>query len=316
MKNLHDVKVGFYGTPEFSLKFLEDLYKNGVQISFVVSQPPRKSGRGKKEKLSPVHQWAKNNKIKVYTPSNSNDQKFLEEVSKHDVDINVVVAYGNILTRTLINLPKKLSINVHASLLPRWRGAAPVQRAILSDDKITGVCIMKVDEKLDAGPIIMKKSFEITSNDNLEAIYNKMLLHGKKLLKNTIIDILNENISYTFQCEDKATYAKKLNKEEFKIIWSDEANLINLKIRAFSPYPGAWTTFKNSISRVKILKASLIQEDEIIKKHYQVGDITEDFQVKCGKDFLKIEILQKEGKKPMNVKEFLNGNKIQLFSFS
>ncbi len=316
MKKFHDVKIGFYGTPEFSLKFLVDLYQSGVQISFVVSQPPRKSGRGKKEKPSPVHEWAKKNKIKVYIPSSSKDPKFLKEISKHKVDINVVVAYGNILTKQLISLPKKLSINVHASLLPRWRGAAPMQRAILSDDKITGVCIMRVDEKLDAGPIIMKKSFNINCTDNLEVIYNKTLFHGKKLLKKAIIDICNENVSYSFQSEDEATYAEKLNKEEFKITWNDDAKLINLKIRAFSPYPGAWTTFKNSKSRLKILKASLIKKDKTFSANYHVGDITKDFEVKCGKDFLKIEVLQKEGKKPMNIKDFLNGNKTQLLSFT
>ena len=316
MKKLHDVKIGFYGTPDFSLHFLKYLFTNGAKISFVVSQPPRKSGRGKKEKLSPVHQWAKKQNIKVFTPLNCRDAMFFKKISKENVDINVVVAYGNILTKKLINLPNFLSINIHASLLPRWRGAAPIHRAILSNDKKTGVCIMRVDEKLDAGPVILEKSFAINSDDNFETIYNKILQYGKKLLKQGIIDIVNNNFSFKFQSEELASYANKLDKSEFKIIWTEDASKINLKIRAFSPYPGAWTNFKNSKSRIKILKASIIDEDDFPKKKYNVGDITEDFKVKCGRNFLKIEIIQKEGKSPMAVMDYLNGNKIKTFSFS
>ena len=158
MKKLHDVKIGFYGTPDFSLHFLKYLFTNGAKISFVVSQPSRKSGRGKKENYRLFMSGQKNKILRYFTPLNCRDAIFFEKISKENVDINVVVAYGNILTKKLINLPNFLSINIHASLLPRWRGAAPIHRAILSNDKKTGVCIIRVDEKLlDAGPIILEK---------------------------------------------------------------------------------------------------------------------------------------------------------------
>ncbi len=310
MKKLNNVCVGFYGTPDFSLKFLEDLYENQVKISYIVTQPPKSSGRGKKIKHSQVHEWGIKNNIKVLTPLNTNNQEFLNEISNYPVDLNIVVAYGRLLSKEIINLPKYLSINVHASLLPRWRGAAPIQRAILSNDKETGLCIMRVDEKLDSGPIILYEKFGISENDNFEKLYKRMIDSGKGLLKKSILKIINNEIKYKFQDETLVTYAKKIKKKESKIIWNKSAYDINLKIRAFSPFPGAWTTFKNSNKRVKILKAKIIKEENF-NNEFKTGDITEKLEVKCKKDFLKIEILQKEGKKPMSSEEFLNGNKIK-----
>ena len=157
MNDLSGLNLGFFGTPDFSLEFLKYLYKENAKILYVVSQPPSISGRGKKIKFSPVHDWALKKNINVYTPKSINDQQIMKEIQSQKTDINVVVAYGKIINEIILNAPNFFSINVHASLLPRWRGAAPIQRAILAGDLITGVSIMKVEKKLDAGPVIEKK---------------------------------------------------------------------------------------------------------------------------------------------------------------
>tara|TARA_B100000963_G_C22566868_1_gene644149 strand:- start:150 stop:1100 length:951 start_codon:yes stop_codon:yes gene_type:complete len=316
MKKLNEIRIGFFGTPDFSLNFLRDLFDNDVKVQFVVSQPPRNSGRGKPLKSSPVHEWAKRNNIKVFTPTNVNDKKFMEKILDNKIDLNIVVAYGKILNEKLINLPRSLSINVHASLLPRWRGAAPIQRAILSNDKKTGVCIMKVDKKLDAGPVISEHEIKINESDNFKSVHDKIIRHGKILLRKAIINIANNDIKLKYQNDKFASYARKIDKSELKIQWNNDAKEINSKIRAFSPKPGAWTKFKNSDARIKILEASVVENLNTDCRKLNIGQITNDFKVRCAKDFLEIKILQKEGKRPISATDFLNGNKVQDLSFS
>ena len=149
MKTLDGLKVGFFGTSEFSLDFLKKILINDVDVLYVVTKPPTKSGRGKKEKLSPVHNWALENNLKVFTPKSVLENSFFDKISKIETTVNIVVAYGQIINQRIIDIPKKLTVNVHASFLPRWRGAAPIHRAILSGDKYTGVSIMKVSKDLD-----------------------------------------------------------------------------------------------------------------------------------------------------------------------
>lgn len=316
MKKLNELRVGFYGTPLFALNFLEFLFLNNIKICFVVSQPPKSSGRGNKIKFSPVHRWAIDNNIKVFTPKNTNSSEFIKKIKFENVDFNIVVAYGKILKKEIIDLPRFLTINVHASLLPRWRGAAPIHRAILSNDKHTGVTIMKVDEKLDSGPIILSKKIEIKENDNFESIHDKIIISGKTLLKQAILNLINDETVLSCQNDKFATYAKKIEKIEQKIIWEKKAFDINLQIRAFSPIPGAWTNIKNKNERIKILKAKVIKKPTIYnERKFNIGDINEHFEVKCGEDFLKIDLLQKEGKTPTTSKDFLNGNSIKNLSF-
>lgn len=310
------IRIGFYGTPGFALSFLIDLYSNGFKIVYVVTQPPRVSGRGKKIKLSPVHQWALDQKIEVFSPKIINDEDFIKKIKNIKIDFNVVVAYGNILTEKVINLPKYQSLNVHASNLPRWRGAAPIQRAILSDDKQTGVSVMRVDEKLDSGPVILGKLIKIQKDENFDSLSKKIITYGKEILKKSLFSIIENVCDYKHQNSDGITYAKKIQKSEYRISWNKSAHDVNCQIRAFSLKPGAWTCFRNSESRIKILKASVISDQDISDKgNYDIGEITKNFQVKCAKDFLKIEIIQKEGKKPTSVKDFINGNEITDFFF-
>ena len=316
MKSLNKLCIGFYGTSEFSLSFLKELFSWDIKISYIVTKPPIASGRGKRVNISPVHEWGLKNKIDVLTPADMKDRKLLEYVKKRKIDFNIIVAYGNILTKEIINIPDYLSINVHASLLPRWRGAAPIQRAILSNDKETGVCIIRLDEKLDSGPIITSKKIVIENDDNFENVHKKIVFFGKRIMRDAIFQIIKNEVKYVYQDEGFATYAKKIKKNEAQINWEKNAREINQKIKAFSPKPGAWTIIRNSDTRIKILKADIIKENDYKKKdNLKIGEVDEDLEVRCGKDFLKIKVLQRDGKKPTSAVDFLNGNKISISEF-
>ena len=311
MNDLTGVKVGFFGTPDFALKFLNYLYENNADISFIVTQPASVSGRGKKINPSPVERWGVEKNLKVYSPKKVNDQNFRKEIKKEKVDFIVVVAYGNLIDDFIINFPKFLTINVHASLLPKWRGAAPIQRSILNNDKETGICIMKVDEKLDAGPIIKLEKIKITFDDNAGSIYEKMISVGLPLLVKAIKDIMKKKYKMIFQKEYLSTYAKKIKKSETRIKWEDNAEEINLKVRAFNPFPGAWTKISGDNKRIKILKSEIVKKKVITKGNLDVGNVSDSLVVKCGNGFLKILELQLEGKKVLNNEEFLNGYEIK-----
>ena len=316
MKSLNKLCIAFYGTSEFSLSFLKELFSQDIKISYIVTKPPIVSGRGNKVAISPVHEWALKNKIDVLTPKHMKDTKFIDYIKKKTIDLNIIVAYGNILTREIINIPDYLSINVHASLLPRWRGAAPIQRAILSDDEKTGVCIMRLDEKLDSGPIITSQKIVIEKDDNFENVYKKIIFFGKRILKDAIFKIINNEVKYVYQDERFVTYAEKIKKNEARISWEKNAHEINQKIKAFSPKPGAWTRIRNSEMRIKILKAKIIKETDYKKRDkLKIGEVDEDLEVRCGKDFLKIKVLQRSGKKPISAIDFLNGNKVPILEF-
>ena len=315
MNNLSGVKIGFFGTPEFSLHFLKYLFKKNLLIKFVVSQPASRSGRGKKTKLSPVEKWSLEKKIPTFTPKSLNDQKFLEKINNISVDFIVVVAYGNLVNDKIINHPKFLTINVHASLLPKWRGAAPVQRAILKGDKETGVTIMKVEKKLDAGPIINQTKFKILDEEIGGDIFDKIVKFGQPLLLESIHSIKKSNYNFTTQSDEQASYAKKIEKKETKISWDQPSVMIDRKIRAFSPVPGAWTRIKSHDKRIKIFKSKIILDNNFSGNSNKCGFVTDNLTVKCGKGSLQIIELQPEGKGKMNANDFLNCFKKRDFFF-
>ena len=219
MNDLTGVKVGFFGTPDFALKFLIIYTKIMLKYHFIVTQPASVSGRGKKNQFFTCRKMGKRKKIKVYSPTKVNELNFRKDIKKKKVDFIVVVAYGNLIDDFIINSPKFLTINVHASLLPKWRGAAPIQRSILNDDKETGICVMKVEEKLDAGPIIKLEKIKINFDDNAGSIYKKMILVGRPLLVKAIKDIINDDHKMIIQKENLSTYAKKIKKSESRIKW-------------------------------------------------------------------------------------------------
>ena len=313
MRDNQKIKIGFFGTPEFSLTFLKYLFEKKFNIDFVVSQPPAKSGRGRKKNKSAVQQWAEKKGIKTFTPETTSDCIFKEDILSTNVDFIVVVAYGNIIPEDIIYLPKYYTINVHASLLPRWRGAAPVHRAILSGDPETGVSIMKVEKKLDSGPVFTKSRIIIRENDSTEIIFKQIISKGKPLLLQTLNDVIDGKYKLEEQNEKNVTYANKIKKNESKIDWNKSAKEILLKIRAFYPTPGAWTYLDNG-KRVRILIAKVLPKSlEYNNKDQNLGLVEDDLIIKCGEGHLAIMLLQVEGKVPVKAKEFVNGYKTSYF---
>ena len=313
MRDNQKIKIGFFGTPEFSLTFLKYLFEKRFNINFVVSQPPAKSGRGKKKKKSAVQQWAEKKGIKTFTPETTSDCIFKKEILSTKVDFIVVVAYGNIIPEDIIYLPKYYAINIHASLLPRWRGAAPVHRAILSGDSETGVSIMKVEKKLDSGPVFTKSRIKIGENDSTEIIFKQIISKGKPLLLQTLNDVVDGKYKLEEQDQKKVTYANKIEKNESKIDWNESASDILLKIRAFYPTPGAWTYLDNG-KRVRILIAKVFpKSQDYSNKEQNLTLVKDDLIIKCGEGHLSITLLQVEGKVPVKAKEFVNGYKTSCF---
>jgi methionyl-tRNA formyltransferase len=299
-------KIVFMGTPFFAVPILKSLYQNGYSISTVYTQPPQKSQRGQKINKSPIQGISETLNIEYRTPAslknNKEEYKYLKEL---DADLAIVVAYGQIIPKEFLNLVKKGFINIHASLLPKWRGAAPIQRSIMNLEKETGVSIMKIGEKLDTGPICNSYKIKITELDNAEIISEKLsLLAAKKILDN-IDDILEDKIEFKEQKHNEATYASKIDKSEGQIKWTESAENIIGKINGLYPSPGAFFIHKGE--RYKILKA------EIAFGIGEIGDVLNDYlEISCGnKKSIKVINIQRQGKKPQNISEFMLGSQIK-----
>ena len=299
-------KIVFMGTPFFAVPILKSLYQNGYSISVVYTQPPQKSQRGQKINKSPIQGISETLNIEYRTPvslkNNKEEYKYLKEL---DADLAIVVAYGQIIPKGFLNLVKKGFINIHASLLPKWRGAAPIQRSIMNLEKETGVSIMKIGEKLDTGPICNSYKMNITELDNAEIISEKLsLLAAKKILDN-IEDILEDKIEFKEQKHNEATYAPKIDKSEGQIKWTESAENIIGKINGLYPSPGAFFIHKGE--RYKILKA------ELASGIGEIGDVLNDYlEISCGnKKSIKVIDIQRQGKKPQNISEFMLGSQIK-----
>tara|TARA_B100001248_G_scaffold175077_1_gene132831 strand:+ start:4460 stop:5356 length:897 start_codon:yes stop_codon:yes gene_type:complete len=292
------------GTPEFAVPTLKSIIETNHRLLEVYTQPPQKRNRGQKIQNSPIHDFSKKSDIPVNCPSNFSKNE-IDHIKKLKPDLVIVVAYGKILPTELLNLDKILFINVHASLLPKWRGAAPMQRAIMNMDQETGVSIMKIVPKLDAGPILIQSKIKITQEINHQELSDKMSKLGAKLILDTITLIENNKANFTEQNEAKATYAKKIKKTESKINWNDAANKVIAKINAFYPNPGSW--FELNGARIKITKAK-----EITNKGVPGTILDKKFTIACSKNAIQIIELKKEGKQIMTAEEFLRGNEIKI----
>jgi len=299
-------KIVFMGTPLFSVPILKSLYQNGYPISVVYTQPPKKSQRGQKINKSPIQGISETLNIKFRTPISLKENKEeFEYLKKLDADLAIVVAYGQIIPKEFLNLTKKGFINIHASLLPKWRGAAPIQRSIMNLDKETGVSIMKIEKKLDAGPVCNYYKINIANKDNAETISEKLsLLAADKILDN-IDNILDDKIEFKDQNHDKATYASKIEKLEGKINWENTAEDIIGKINGLYPVPGAWFIYKGE--RYKILKA------EIAFGLGEAGEVIDNYlEISCNnKKSIKIIEIQRQGKRPQSINEFILGSQIK-----
>ncbi len=297
-------RVIFMGTPKFSIPVLEAIHESEHKLVTVYTQPPKKKFRGKKLLPSPIHQLAERLNIPVRFPNSLDDQEF-DFIKSLNPDIVIVVAYGKIIPSKFLNLLKIDFINAHASILPRWRGAAPIQRAIMNMDNETGISIMKVVSELDAGPVMKVAKIKIKEDSNFQEINEKI----SSLAASTIIESLkileSKKEKFVPQDSTKATYAKKIKKSESKINWNDKAKNIIAKINALYPNPGSW--FELNGRRIKVIKAR-----EAIIKGAPGEIISENLIIGCLENSIQILTLKKEGKKEMSVTEFLKGNRIKV----
>ena len=290
------------GTPNFSVPALKALAQSNHQICAVYSQPPRPAGRGKKLRLSDVHKEALDLGLTVHNPTSFKSDKDRTIFRKLKADIAIVVAYGLILPNQILSAPKFGCLNIHASLLPRWRGAAPIQRAIMEGDDETGVCIMKMEEGLDTGPVLSSRKIQIKENDNAKILSERLSLVGSKLIVE-VLDALSEFKAYS-QSAAGVTYARKIQKSETKIDWSLPAKTINRKIRALSPFPGAWTEINGE--RIKLLAS------KVINKENEPGMILDKgFSIACGQKAVEITEAQRPGKSAQKSDVFLRGFRLQ-----
>ena len=299
-------KIVFMGTPLFAVPILKSLYQNGYPISTVYTQPPQKSQRGQKINKSPIQVISETLNIDYRTPmSLKNNKEEYEYFKKLDADIVIVVAYGQIIPKEFLNLAKKGFINIHASPLPKWRGAAPIQRSIMNLEKETGVSIMKIGEKLDTGPVCNSYKINVMADDNLETITEKLsTLASNKILDN-IDEILEDKIKFKEQNHDEATYAAKIKKIEGQIDWSEMAENIIGKINGLYPNPGAF--FIHNGERYKILKATLALGSG------KIGEVLDNnLKISCGnKKSIKVLEIQRQGKRTQNISEFMLGSQIK-----
>mgnify|MGYP001236526673 FL=1 len=294
------------GTPLFAVPILKALYQNGYPLSVVYTQPPQRSQRGQKINKSPIQGISETLKIECRTPNSLRDNKeeynYLKEL---DADIAIVVAYGQIIPKEYLSLTKKGFINIHASLLPKWRGAAPIQRSIMNLEKETGISIMKIGEKLDTGPVCSSYKIEIIDNDNAETVSEKLSeLAAEKILDN-IDEILDDKIQFKEQNHKESSYAAKIEKNEGQIKWNETAEDIIGKINGLYPSPGAFFIHKGE--RYKILKA------ELTLGSGKIGEVLDNYlEIGCGnKKSIKILEIQRQGKRPQNISEFMLGSLIK-----
>ena len=299
-------KIVFMGTPMFAVPILKSLYQNGYPVTCVYTQPPQKSHRGQKINKSPIQGISETLNIDYRAPLSLKENKEEYEFFKSiDADLAIVVAYGQIIPKEFLGLTKKGFINIHASILPKWRGAAPIQRAIMNLDKETGVSIMKIKEKLDTGPVCNKYKLNIDNNLNALEISEKLSFIAAERILDNIDDIFEDKATFKDQDHSKATYAIKIQKSEGLIDWIDNAKNIIGKINGLYPVPGAFFILNGE--RYKILKA------EITSGIGKPGEVLNDYlEIACGdKQSIKVVDIQREGKRPQNIGEFMLGSQIK-----
>jgi methionyl-tRNA formyltransferase len=296
------LRLIFMGTPDFSVPVLEELIKVGHNIVCVYTQPPRPAGRGQKVRPSPVHVFAKAQGLKVRTPQSFKTDDVISELSGLNADLAVVVAYGLILPKAALDAPKLGCVNIHASLLPRWRGAAPIQRAILAGDKKSGVTIMQMDEGLDTGNILAVQETPLYTGIIASDLHDRLSNMGATLIISALVDLQGEGITPVKQPKFGVTYAAKLKKSEGRINWSKTALEIDRLICALSPWPGVWFEYKSE--RIKVFSVNTVKME-----NWEIPGTILDNQltIACGEDAIQIIELQRPGKKQEFSVNFLRG---------
>lgn len=292
------MKIVFMGTPEFSVPILKALYRRH-EIIAVYCQPPRPAGRGKAHRTSPVQQCAEALGMPVFHPVSLRSAEAQQAFAALDADLAVVVAYGLILPQTVLDQPRLGCLNIHASLLPRWRGAAPIHRAIMAGDAETGVCIMQMEAGLDAGPVLAREATAIGAAETTADLHDRLSMIGAKLIETAIDQLPLQAIP---QSEQGVTYATKIDKAEARIDWSKPAAMVDRQIRGLSPFPGAWCEINGE--RIKLLRSRLTAGSGA------VGQVLDGLRIACGDGAVEITLAQREGKRPMSSGDILNGLKM------
>lgn len=303
------MNIVFMGTPEFSISALESLDQNGYDISLVITQKDRRRGRGKKRMFTPIKEKALELGLEVYQPNCVNSQETIDKLKEISPDCIVVAAYGQILKKEILNLPKYGCINIHASLLPRHRGAAPINWAIIEGDKETGITVMKMDEGLDTGDMLSWEKLSIEDEDDSKSLHDKLTRLGGQLIVKTLDEIKLGNINKTPQDDSLSTYASMLSKDMGEIDWNDFGdNIVNL-VRGLKPWPSAYIIYEDQ--NVKIQKVEKIEKFSKEDNGMVVKVSDDGIYVNCMDSCISIKEIQFPGKRKMQVSDYLKGNQFK-----
>ena len=301
------MRLAFMGTPDFATPALGELIAAGHEIASVYTRAPQPAGRGKKLRKSPVHQFAETHGLDVRTPKNFKAVIDREAFAALDLDVAIVVAYGLILPRAILEAPRLGCLNLHASLLPRWRGAAPIHRAIMAGDEVTGVQVMRMEEGLDTGPILLSEMTAIEPDDTTATVHDRLAAIGASLLPRALAALERGGLEETPQSENGVTYAEKISSAEARIDWAPPAAIVDARIRGLSPFPGAWfmAEIGGSSRRVKVLKSRRV--DQSGSKPGEILRADDRLVIACGDGAVELVEVQREGKSPASAAEFLHG---------
>ena len=302
------MNIVFMGTPEFALPTLKKIHDSSHSILSVVTQPDRPKGRGQKQVDSPIKKFALKSNLPLLQPTSVNTQEFIGSLLVNRPDYIIVVAFGQILSEVFLKIPKQFCINLHSSLLPKYRGAAPINRAILNGDNRSGVTTMIMDKGMDTGDILLVDETPIELSDDAQSLHDKLSEQGGKLVLETLFRLKKNDLFPTPQNSDLASYAPKLKKEESLIDWEMDAENIFNKVRGLSPWPGTHTLYNGK--RLAILKSEIVSGESSDRPGHIERITDTGIEVGTGKNRLKITELKPEGKKAMPVKSFLSGYKI------
>lgn len=298
------LKIVFMGTPNFSVPALKKIYDSGIEIVLVYSQPPKKSNRGMKIEKSSVQKFAEEHALNVRTPNKLQDD--LDYFKSISFDLVIVVAYGQIISKEFLQLSKYGFLNIHASILPKWRGAAPIQRSIMAQDSFTGVSIMQIEEKLDSGPVLIKEKIMLDANSTAGEVEKNLSDIGANKILDAIHLVETGKANYVDQDDKEATYAKKIKKEDEKINWQESAKTIIAQINGLNPRPGAYFEYKGE--KIKVWKANYSSESGGTP-----GVVMNDqLKISCGEGSILIQEIQRPGKRAQKTKEFLLGFSIPI----
>lgn len=289
------MKIIFMGTPDFSVPVLNALHQ-AHEIVAVYCQPPRPAGRGKADRPTPVHARALELGLTVRHPVSLRSEDAAKDFSDLGADVAVVVAYGLILPQQILDAPRLGCLNIHASLLPRWRGAAPIHRAIMSGDSETGICIMQMDAGLDTGPVLLRESTPIKADETTSDLHDRLAAMGSRMIVQVLADLPLPAVP---QSEQGVTYAAKIDKSEARIDWTRPALEVDRLIRGLSPFPGAWCDAAGE--RVKLLRS------RIASGQGKPGEVLTGLTIACGEGAIEVTLAQREGKRPMSPADFLRG---------